>query len=175
MGTVTASIHAGAPHPNDDGLTWMSMSSVWLTENSRPHWASAGSARHTASAIWRPARPASILRTGLCFAAAENLKLHRNADGRLHELLTEPSVDFHSLAEPELEEALWRLVRQTAATNMCKVIVCSFMGSAVSRQLDCLDELDCDIEVLRPTDTRLYCRWQERVNTTGRFGATAGS
>lgn len=169
MGTVTAAIHTGVPHPNDDGLMPGSIRTVWLTENSRASWFSPGRTTHTAAVIWKPGDPSSILRVGICFAVSEALSLESQAPGRLRPLLTQGSVDFSKPDVARWQDDLWSFVCDALEGSRLKLVVCGFQSSAALRQLECLEALACDIEVLRPTDTRLYSRWTEETRRTGRF------
>ena len=169
MGTVSGAIHAGVPHPNDDGLVRASIQSVWLTENSRPSWSTAGATKFISGSIWKPSCPREILRTGISFVAAEALALQETGTEDLRPLLSSRLIDFGKLNDPEVEGRLWALVCEAASASTLKFIVCGFHRSTILDQLECLDDLKCDIEVLHPVDTRLYCRWSEQVRRTGRF------
>lgn len=163
MGTVTAMVHVGAGHPNDDGLLGRSMAGpIFLQENSRPAWTHHDSRRHSCSLI--PSRPETVLEDGLIFIGVRLLEWRVsgpfgsafNEGGRLN--MTALIPDQQSRDEIVAE------AKQCSEHQGRKLVISVMHGSSLLTQLPTLEAWPgLEVEVLTPCFVRVSNRWTPNV------------
>lgn len=158
MGTITAQMLVGNPHPNHGGITPSHY--LFLSENSRPAWLLIG------QNIFEEAGPVSPRKTWV--PTVENMledallmiAIHIGKD---QEIITMAS-DFCGKAIPERIEMykdfsdsqrslLYQRCRQVS--SFPKIILTVFMGSTIEKQLSVLEHYKMDTEVCKPIYSRL--------------------
>ena len=168
MATYTGLILAGTPHPNDDGLLYhRKPRRMWLSENSRAAWCLDTPARairdgRRAQTVWIPRRPSSILEDGLLMVAVMILKDKeiRSALANMLDCEELPgTVDFTKSITNEQHLLLTEMSRKNSEGYFYKLVISSFYGCSMARQMSVLENYGFDVEVLVPAYTRLYSRW----------------
>jgi len=179
MGTHTAQILVGRPHPNDGGLAY-SVSprpSVFLSENSRPSWEMTSGSWFKAKDPNRPVKPKLIvvpepdlaleaallmLGTTLCpdlpwSSEAKSFRAELTQTGRL-----DPVTD----SKPEIRGLLSESRALSAAFP--KIILCIFQADClVANQIDALKHYKNLMSVLTPIFAREANQWRQEPYETG--------
>jgi hypothetical protein len=170
MGTFTAQILVGDPHPNHQGIA--PTHNLFLSENDRPAWilspidvsgeAEVGHRRIT----WIPTVE-HMLEDALFMIAVhvcghgEILEFGRELCSNIESELLELNSDF---SQWEREE-IYNRCRKIA--TFPKLIVSVFKGSAIAWQLPVLESYKMDIEVCSPIYSRLYSPWTNATAVEG--------
>ncbi|TAJ44059.1 hypothetical protein [Methanofollis fontis] len=184
MGTITAQILVGSPHPYHDGL--MPTHQVFLSENSRPAWVltrpglapplhtrpprgEEGPRRHPHRRItWIPGGPGHILEDALVMIAYHVIRdpgVVALADDSIGGIGGE-RLSLDAASDDCLEEIRGRC-RQVE--NWPKLILSAFQGSSVLSQLPVIERYPMEVEVCSPSFVRRYGR-DGSVETVGRTG-----
>lgn len=158
MATVTAMVHVGVGHPNDDGLLPTSMKGpIFLQENSRPVWT-----HHEpdhAGCTLVPSKPSTILEEGLVFVGIRLLVWLLS--GPFGSAISKAGRHDAGTLIPDI--AARRLVIETAMgfaeSEGRKVVVSVLHGSSLLSLLPTLEAWPLDIEVLTPAYVRVASRW----------------
>lgn len=172
MATYTAQILVGYGHPNDDGLTYVRQPHVfWLSENSRPCWSIChGGQKH----VWVPRRPDSILDDGILMVSAFVFDMPNLTDA-LEEtkvILSDRHVELSTSLSDKQHKNLITLVKHESDRQSLKAILSVFAHSSLLSTIHRLADYSFQVEVLRPSYTRLYNRWRDAVLETGSLAPT---
>jgi len=161
MGTYTAQILVGRPHPNHGGLE--PTHELFLSENDRPAWILRPLAGEGAEIVWIPTVE-HTLEDALLQIACHVLK-----DEGLARALGDPGerLECHDLPESGRRELYGKC---KALKWPCKLIISVFEGSTILSQLPVLADYGMDVEVCTPSFSRLSSGWTEGVRTTGSLG-----
>ena len=167
MATYSGLILVGTQHPNDGGLLYnREPRRMWLSENSRAAWCLDTTARairdgRRAQTVLLPRRPGSILDDGLLMIATHVLKIEEVKSALINVLDCEElpaRIDLKKAISTEQHQSLVELSRKHSV-GYFKLIISTFSGCSMERQLPILSEYGHDVEVLSPSYTRLYSRW----------------
>lgn len=171
MGTVTAMVHVGMAHPNDDGLLAPSIKGpIFLQENSRPVWTHHEPHHHGCSLI--PSRPETILEDGLIFIGIRLLGWPMSDpfgtaiyQGGRHEAKT---LITDEAARHEIVE----VAKRHSENEGRKLAISVMHGSSLMSQLPTLEAWPgLEVEVLTPAYVRLSNRWTpDRKLVVGTLG-----
>lgn len=170
MGTLTANILIGSPHPNKDGI--IPSHYMFLSENSAPSWTLVKEnvdnedKNKYPNIVWLPTVE-NMLEDGLLMVAAHVLKNHE---------ILEMAKDYTKKIESErlelysdLDDAqrnnLYQKCRELS--KFPKLIISVFRSSSIETQLAVLEKYDMDVEVCTPIYSRLYSDWQNETRIEG--------
>jgi len=170
MGTLTANILIGSPHPNKDGI--IPSHYMFLSENSAPSWTLVKEnvdnedKNKYPNIVWLPTVE-NMLEDGLLMVAAHVLKNHE---------ILEMAKDYTKKIESErlelysdLDDAqrnnLYQKCRELS--KFPKLIISVFRSSSIETQLAVLEKYDMDVEVCTPIYSRLYSEWQNEIRIEG--------
>ena len=170
MGTLTANILIGSPHPNKDGI--IPSHYMFLSENSAPSWTLVKEnvdnedKNKYPNIVWLPTVE-NMLEDGLLMVAAHVLKNHE---------ILEMATDYTKKIESErlelysdLDDAqrnnLYQKCRELS--KFPKLIISVFRSSSIETQLAVLEKYDMDVEVCTPIYSRLYSEWQNEIRIEG--------
>jgi hypothetical protein len=168
MGSFTAQILVGSPHPNHDGI--IPTHSIFLSENSQPAWVLvetnvlAGGREEGGVVTWIPTQDAledAILMMAVHVAKSPEV---------LRQATAFNSSDWANLAGPSaLKEAHRKRLYQTcrSVVDFPKIVVSVFRGSLIDRQLPVLEQYKMDVEVCRVGYSRLYSAWMDETRIEG--------
>ena len=159
MGTFTAQILVGRPHPNHDGIN--PTHHIYLSENDRPAWilrsenlleGERGSIRKI---TWIPTVE-NMLEDALLMIA-----IHVSKNGKIIELAKDFSnnieadwLEMYSDLEESQRQQLYQECR--AIKNYPKIIISVFRGSSIENQLPVLAQYQMDVEVCCASYSRLF-------------------
>ena len=159
MATVTAMIHVGMGHPNDDGLLLPSMKGpIFLQENSRPVWTHHEPHHHGCSLV--PSKPETILEEGLMFVGIRLLGWSlSDAVGQAIKGGGKHNAKslFH---DDDARRETIDTVRRFSKNEGRKLIISVMHGSSLLSQLPMLEAWpSLEVEVLTPCFVRVSNRW----------------
>lgn len=177
MATCTAQILIGRPHQNHGGITPAEISTVYLTENSKPCWimnSPRNSRRNDGKPFeqirWIPQSPQTILEDGLLFVAIHILR-HEDLIAQAPKELTSldsPLVDLGEVPLDRLSQLREACRRYDFGGNGKQVLILSvFCDSSINRQLPVIEEYRFDCEVLTPKFSRIFSAWSGSTSVTG--------
>lgn len=167
MATYTAQILVGYGHPNDDELTYVRRPDVfWLSENSRPCWTACHGGQKR---VWIPSRSDSILDDGLLMVSALVFDIPNLTDAlsETRVALSDGHVELSASLSDEQHQRLVELVKHGSEQHSAKLILSIFAHSSLLSRVHRLAEYRFQMEVLRPTYTRLYNRWRDAILESG--------
>lgn len=161
MGTFTAQILVGRPHPNHGGLD--PTHQLFLSENDRPAWILRPLGGEGAEIVWIPTVE-HTLEDALLLVACQVLK-----DDSVARALGGHAERLECYDVPESDRA--ELYAKCRALNWpCKLIISVFEGSTILSQLPVLSDYGMDIEVCTPRFSRVNSGWTDGARTTGDLG-----
>lgn len=170
MATLTAQILIGWPHPNHDGINPTHY--LFLSENDRPAWVLVDQniAKEERSSLpeitWIPTVE-NMLQDALLMIGIHIVKsreITEMARGFFSKIEFE-RVEFYSDLNESQRNRLYRECRKIA--DFPKIIISVFRGSTIEKQLAVLKHYKMDVEVCRPTYSRLYSSWTKRKRIEG--------
>ena len=173
MGSLTAQMLIGSPHPNHDGINPTHF--LFLSENSRPAWLLVEqnvfepSGAQERGITWIPTVEGA-LEDGLLMIALHVLRspeLVEQARGHNANILS-PRVELPSELSQEQREQLIQQCR--SIPDFPKIVVSVFRGSLLTMQLPVLGSYGMDLEVCRVGYSRLYSDWTGQTTTEGALG-----
>jgi hypothetical protein len=158
MATVTAMVHIGAAHPNDDGLLPSSMKGpIFLQENSRPAWTHLEP--HHAGCTLVPSNPQTILEEGLIFVGIRLLGWPLPGpfgmaiyEGGRHDAGT-------LIPDADARRQIIETAMGFAESDGRKLVISVLHGSSLLSLLPTLEAWPLDVEVLAPAYVRVANRW----------------
>ena len=173
MGSYTAQILVGVPHPNHGGI--IPSHSLSLSENSRPAWVlvrlnpdtrNGGPRRVTWIPTHEHALEDGVLMIAIHVARdavvlAQAMSFCSDIDGK--------SVDVHKALNEAQREALYENCR--GLTDFPKLAVSVYEGSLIARHLQVLERYSMDVEVCPVAYARFYSPRQEKTITRGSLSA----
>jgi hypothetical protein len=170
MGTFTAQILVGDPHPNHGGIS--PSHQLLLSENDRPAWIlfplhfPAKTHLGDREIRWIPTIEGMLEDALLMIAVhvcrhGEILEFGRRFCSKLEFELFELDTDLN-LGE---REALYKHCRDTVAFP--KLIMSVFKGSSVTSHLSVLENYSMDVEVCIPVYSRYFSSWTHTVDVEG--------
>jgi hypothetical protein len=172
MGSFTAQILVGRPHPNHDGINPTHY--LFLSENSRPSWVLvtgnilSSKSRERLRITWIPTLE-NMLEDALLMIAIHILKNENII--KLAESFNSKSCsnrfELYSDLTKEQRDALY--VECKLIEHFPKIMISVFKGSHVKFNLPILEEYDMEVEVCSHTYTRLYSRWTDKTSITGKL------
>lgn len=170
MGTMTAQILVGRPHPNHDGIE--PTHHLFLSENSRPAWVLVpqnifGEDRTTQNKItWIPTVESMLEDAFLMIA----IRIKKN-----HEIIELAKSFYNSTQSDKLElykhfsdsqrKLLYEKCRQLS--DFPKIIISVFRNSTIQGQLQIIGQYKMDVEVCCPTYSRLFSVWSKETKIEG--------
>ncbi|OKH35667.1 hypothetical protein NIES2119_19380 [[Phormidium ambiguum] IAM M-71] len=165
MGSYTAQILIGRPHPNHGGI--YPTHSLFLSENSRPGWILTSWEDIKDKKIWIPTME-FMLEDGLLMIAFYLLKdpeitlLFSKFAKKIRE--REPLYNLVTLEE-------LRALHQECQkiTKYPKLIISVFEGSTILYQVKQLEKYQMEVEVCLPNYYRLYSMWSQEFYTGGQL------
>lgn len=176
MGTLTAQILVGSPHPNHDGIEPSHY--LFLSENSRPAWVLVSqniyihptvfddTPRLSSPIVWIPTVK-NMLEDAILMIA---YYIVRNPDIRR---LAESFTDMRKAHRQELfrmfsdDQRLQLYECCRKIKHFPKLIVSVFRYSTIERQIGILDQYQMDIEVCMACYSRLYSVWNKELEIWG--------
>lgn len=172
MGTMTAQILIGGPHPNHDGI--QPTHYLFLSENGGPGWVlvpenlTESSKGGLERITWIPTVSHMLEDAFLMIA------IHVLQDEEICRLAKKSfsneergRVELFDDIDPVELEGLRKKCRDLP--NWCKLIISVFDGSTVCGQLGVIDKYRMDVEVCTCTYCRLYSRWTDEVQVRGKL------
>lgn len=182
MGSMTALLAIGTPHPNHDGI--LPTHVAWLSENGRPGWLLTRAGRrwvHPDQAwseeeiTWVPAGPEHILEDGLLLIGVRVLRDEALLDEvatLLPALLEDNFVELEKMPPASLED----LRERSRHIDMGhKVVVTVLGGSSLEGQLPLLERYPMQLEVCTVTYSRTANQWNPAFAVHGSLTATWSS
>jgi len=170
MGSLTAQIIVGSPHPNHDGINPTHF--LFLSENSRPAWTLVEqnvfepNRAQERGTTWVPTIEGALEDALLMIAVhvAETPELVEQALSFNAKILG-PWVELPSELTQEQRAQLIQQCR--SMPNFPKIVVSVFRGSLLMRQLPVLGSYRMDVEVCRVGYSRLYSSWRREAKVEG--------
>ena len=170
MGTFTAQILVGFPHPHHEGITHTHL--IYLSENSRPAWILTEQnvfleeTSDFSKITWIPTIE-HMLEDALLMIAIYIIK---NDD------IVQKAKSFLSSEEPNWVEMyediseshrneLYSMCRKIP--NLPKIIISAFRGSSILNQLGILKKYSMPVEVCLPTYSRIISDWLDKPQIEG--------
>jgi len=163
MGTFTAQILVGTPHPNHGGI--IPTHYLFLSENDRPAWILENKS-DSQKVIWIPTVE-DMLEDALLMIA-----IHVCKDSNIINLaksfckkITSERVEVYSDLKEAHRKQLYQQCR--ALSNFPKIIVSVFEGSTIRGQLSVLKQYQMEVEVCVPIYSRLFIPWTGKTTIKG--------
>ena len=170
MGTFTAQILIGSPHPNHGGITPTHI--LYLSENDRPAWvlnnenASKDNRGGISKITWIPTIE-NTLEDAIVMIATHVCK-----NGKIIEHVKafskKTKIDWIEMYS-DFDESKRKLLYEECKTimNFPKLIVSAFRESTIERQLPVLKQYQMDVEVCRVGYSRLFSTWTNETIIDG--------
>ena len=170
MGTLTANILIGSPHPNKDGI--IPSHYMFLSENSAPSWTLVKEnvdnedKNKYLNIVWLPTVE-NMLEDGLLMVAAHVLKNHEILEmvKDYTNQLESKRLELYSDLDDGQRNNLYQKCRELS--KFPKLIISVFRSSSIETQLAVLEKYDMDVEVCAPIYSRLYSEWQKEKRIEG--------
>lgn len=170
MGTLTAQILVGSPHPNHDGI--QPTHYLFLSENSRPAWVLVRQnvfeedKASEKKIIWIPTVENMLEDAFLMIAVhvqrgQEIVELARSFCNSTDLDRLELYEHFNDSRRRQLY-AKCRLL-----SGFPKVIISVFRGSTIQGQLRLIEKYQMDVEVCCPMYSRLFSEWSDETRIEG--------
>lgn len=173
MGTLTAQILVGSPHPNHGGITPTHY--LFLSENSRPAWIltyenifNAGR-RNAGKITWIPTTE-NMLEDALLMIAVHVSKNHeiiKLAKG-FNDEIDGDQIELYSALHDAQRKQLY--LKCQSIPDFPKVVISVFRSSTIENQLRILKQYKMDVEVCRVVYSRLYSSWGNNIRVEGSLG-----
>ena len=170
MGTLTANILIGSPHPNKDGI--IPSHYMFLSENSAPSWTLVNEnvenedKNKYPNIVWLPTVE-NMLEDGLLMVAAHVLKNHEILEMAKDytDKIESERLELYSDLDDGQRNNLYQKCRELS--KFPKLIISVFRSSSIETQLAVLEKYDMDVEVCTPSYSRLYSAWQNEKRIEG--------
>ena len=170
MGTLTAQILIGSPHPNNDGI--IPSHYLFLSENSAPSWSLVKEnvdnedKNKYPNIVWLPTVE-NMLEDGLLMVAAHVLKNHEILEMAKDytNQIESKRLELYSDLDDGQRNNLYQKCRELS--KFPKLIISVFRSSSIETQLAVLEKYDMDVEVCAPIYSRLYSEWQNETRIEG--------
>ena len=170
MGTVTAQILIGSPHPNDGGI--IPSHYLFLSENDRPSWNLVGanifqeSGKEFSKIVWIPALE-NMVEDAVLMVAVHILKNEEivNMAREFSNKIDSQLLELRSDLDDDQRDRLYQKCREL--TEFPKMIISIFKSSSIEKQLIALENYKMEIEVCTPIYSRLYSRWTGNFQIEG--------
>jgi hypothetical protein len=176
MGTLTAQILVGSPHPNHDGIEPSHY--LFLSENSRPAWVLVSQniyihpvgfedRPHLSSPIvWIPTVD-NMLEDAMLMIAYYIVKHPdiRRLAASFTDMRKAHRRELFQMFRDDQRLQLYECCRKI--THFPKLIISVFRYSTIQRQIGILDQYQMDVEVCMACYSRLYSEWDKKVNIWG--------
>ncbi len=170
MGTLTAQILVGSPHPNHGGIEPTHY--LFLSENSRPAWILVdqnlfGTQKWQKKKItWIPTVENMIEDAILMIA----IHIQNNQDiielaASFSDNVKSDRLELHEHFNDSQRKQLYEKCREIS--DFPKVIVSVFRGSTIQSQLEVIEEYRMDVEVCCSVYSRLYSAWSQETHIEG--------
>ncbi|MEN8242468.1 MAG: hypothetical protein ABFS17_11140 [Chloroflexota bacterium] len=172
MGTFTAQILIGHPHPNHGGINPTHF--LFLSENSRPAWVLVNQnigvegEFKLEKVTWIPT-PGNFLEDAILMIAIHVLKKPEilEAARKINPKIESPRVDLDEDLNEEQRTALYRACRELP--NYYKLAISVFEESSLEENLSILEKYKMDVEVCKVTYSRQYSAWKKETRIEGSF------
>ena len=170
MGTLTAQILIGSPHPNNDGI--IPSHYLFLSENSAPSWSLVKEnvdnedKNKYPNIVWLPTVE-NMLEDGLLMVATHVLKNHEILEMAKDytNQIESKRLELYSDLDDGQRNNLYQKCRELS--KFPKLIISVFRSSSIETQLAVLEKYDMDVEVCTPIYSRLYSDWQNEIRIEG--------
>jgi hypothetical protein len=170
MGTLTAQILVGEPHPFHHGINPTHY--VFLSENDRPAWVLVGqnifkeSGEGVRKITWIPTVE-HMLEDALLMIAVHVCKNKQLIDlaKSFSPKVESDRMELYSDLKGTHRKQLYRKCREVS--HFPKVIITIFRGSTIEKQLRVLGEYKMEVEVCVPIFSRLYSCWENELKIEG--------
>ncbi len=172
MGSYTAQILIGEPHPNHDGIIPSHV--LFLSENSRPALilerlpAENNKKSEKGGVVWIPTLE-NMLDDAILMIAVHVLK-----NPEIIELATSFSknlagggCEMYSDLTEEQRSRIYKACRKLK--EFPKLVISVFFGSSLSAKLAALEKYQMDVEVCTLTFSRLFSHWSGKSTVTGKL------
>ena len=170
MGTVTAQILIGSPHPNDGGI--IPSHYLFLSENDRPSLNLVGanifqeSGKEFSKIVWIPTLE-NMVEDAVLMVAVHILKNKEivNTAREFSNKIDSQLLELRSDLDDDQRDRLYQKCRELS--EFPKMIISIFRSSTIEKQLIALENYKMEIEVCTPIYSRLYSRWTENFQVEG--------
>jgi len=169
MGTITAHILVGMPHPSHDGIN--PTHQLFLVENDRSGWFlvpyfNYADAKEMTKITWIPTTK-HTLEDAILMIAIHVLK-DREVILLAEKYFKNPRADFIELYKEVTSVQLKELYMACRNIGIYyKIIISLFKSCSIYRELKVLEEYKMDVEVCTPVFSRLYSAWTNKTNISG--------
>ena len=177
MGSFTAQILVGSPHPNHGGI--IPTHSLFLSENDRPAWILVSenldrSRNRSSRVTWIPTleHPLDDAILMIAIHIAKDSVVLAQAKSFCSSIDDKTVSIYEALDEGQRSE-LYESCRSLA--DLPKLAISVYEGSLAARHLHVLQIYNMDVEVCPVAYSRLYSRWRDETRTEGSLVAVTPS
>ena len=173
MGTFTAQILVGTPHQNHGGIT--PTHCLFLSENSRPAWVLLPQNIFEPSPnlkndkiTWIPTVE-NMLEDALLMIAMHVIQ-DKEITGLAEKVFRNKAPHWVALYDDidELDRIkLYEKCREIG--NRFKIVITVMEESSITGQLKVIEDYKMDVEVCKPSFSRMYSAWQNEVQVKGQL------
>lgn len=170
MGTFTAEILVGNPHPNHDGI--IPSHYLFLSENSRPAWIMTrqnifnDNVKGSRIITWIPTVE-NMLDDAILMIAIDICKNEEllSLAKKFHPGIESDRIEMYADFEEDQRNQLYD--KCSEINDFPKIIISVFKSSSIMAQLQSLDKYNLDVEVCTPSYIRLNSSWSKETYKEG--------
>lgn len=170
MGTITAHILVGSPHPNHGGINPTHF--LFLTENDRPAWILVNEnvfkkdQADVQNVTWIPTVENMLEDAMLMIAihVSKNQEIIALSKS-FNPAIEVERVQLYTALEEVQREQLYLKCR--SISDFPKIVVSVLRGSTIDKQLTAIEKYKMDVEICRVGYSRLYSAWVNETTIEG--------